>query len=274
MIADLVDCRVFLENKYINEVFYEALYHGRACIVKSSAKCPWSIGNEYRLSRRIFAEAPDVVAEPLAWEDGRPALIATARVFGPTLTELLEQGLDEGLADRLARDIHMLARALQKTGIVHRDVFSDNLLLDSDGHLKAIDWQLAIDRSDYREDPWVRRHWKFRYVIFGVNHELGLGVWNDFHAFRKILSRFPQTDVVREVVDWISARESEMGFSSPPDLLTRFRLLGYACSLRLQMFLRGRRHRKYRQLENRLHVIGGIRSLFKNCLRGGGSHAK
>lgn len=256
----LADCRVLLENKYINDVFFKGKFKGRDAVVKCSSTCAWSIGNEFRLASRLHAVAPSVVAEPLAaWtsDDGRRAFVVTEKVSGPSLTELLARGVTDGQADGFAADIDRLADALKETGIVHRDLFADNLLLGADGHLKAIDWQLAIDRNDYREDPWVARHWKFRYVVFGVNRELGLGVWDDFHALGKILAQLPQTAAVRAVAARLSAEGRTMAFAAPPDAMTRLKLRLYAVSLRLQMALRGRRHRKYAQLDRRYRTIVG-----------------
>ena len=256
----LADCRVLLENKYINDVFFEGRFKGRDAVVKCSSTCAWSIGNEFRLASRLHAVAPSVVAEPLAaWtsDDGQWAFVVTEKVSGPSLTELLARGVTDAQADGFAADIGRLADALKETGVVHRDLFADNLLLGADGHLKAIDWQLAIDRNDYREDPWVVRHWKFRYVVFGVNRELGLGVWNDFHALGKILAQLPQTAAVRAVAARLSAEGRTMAFAAPPDAMTRLKLRLYAVSLRLQMALRGRRHRKYAQLDRRYRTIVG-----------------
>ena len=251
-------CRVLLENKYVNDVFFEGKYRGRDVVVKCSSKCAWSIGNEFRLASRLRAAAPSVVPEPLAeWrsEDGRRAFVVTERISGPSLTELLARGVTDAQADGFAADIRALAEALKREGILHRDLFSDNLLLGSDGHLKAIDWQLAIDRADYHEDPWVARHWKFRYVVFGVNRELGLGVWNDFHALWKILAKFPQTPAVKAAVAEIVSEAPLMTYSDPPGPFTRFRLWLYALSLRGQMLLRGKKHRKYAQLERRWRTV-------------------
>ena len=264
----LTDCRVMLEGKYINDVFYAGRFKGRPCVVKCSAKCPWSIGNEHRMAGRLFARAPQVVAEPLAVHAAPPAFAVSARVEGPSLTALLEQGLSPDRADAFAGDILDLARALRETGVVHRDLFSDNLLLGADGHLKAIDWQLAIDRHAYREDPWVAKNWKFRYVVFGVNRELGLGVWNDAHALGKILARFPQTERVRAVAAELAALAPDMAFAAPPQGLDHLRLWLYGFSLRLQMLLRGRRHRKYAQLERRWRTVRAEQPRPKNPLNG------
>ena len=250
--------RVFLQDKYVNDVFHEGTFHGTPCVVKESSKAIWSVGNEYRLASRMYAAAPTVVPRPLAWSyacDTHVASVVTAKVAGPSLTELLARGVTEAQADGFAADILALAEALRKEGILHRDLFSDNLLLDADGHLKAIDWQLAIDRARYREDPWVVRNWKFRYVVFGVNRELGLGVWNDFHALGKVLAQLPQTAAVRATAARLAAVAPEMTFSAPPDRWTRFRLGLYGCSLRFQMLLNCRRPEKRARLERRWRTV-------------------
>lgn len=257
----VADKTVFLRNKYINDVFWEGTFRGVPCIEKSSDKAVWSIGNEFKTASRMYAAAPEVVAEPLLWTfagDGRRASVATARVGGPPLSRLLAEGpLDGARADAFAADVLRLADALRATGVVHRDLFADNLLLGADGHLKAIDWQLAVDRNDYREDPWVERHWKFRYVVFGVNRELGLGVWNDFAALEKVLAEFPQTAAVAAARARLAREAPEMAFSAPPDAWTKMRLRLYAASLRVQMLLKGRGHRKYAQLERRWRTAAG-----------------
>lgn len=254
----IANAHVFLENKYINEKFLTGDWEGRPCVVKVSTKAVWSIGNEYKMNAALYAVAPDVVPMPYAWHfaaDGKSAFVVTEKIAGPSLTALLARGLSMDEANRFALDIQTLSRALKQTGILHRDLFSDNLLLGADGHLKAIDWQLAIDRNVYREDPWVAKNWKFRYVVFGVNRELGLGVWNDFHALGKILALFPQTETVKSVAAELASVAPGMAFSSPPKGMDRLRLWLYGCSLRLQMLIRGRRHRKYAQLERRWRTV-------------------
>ena len=255
---DIADAHVFLENKYINDTFLEGTFRGTPCIVKRTSKAVWSIGNEYRLASRMHAAAPTVVPRPLAWQYdcvAHSASVVMAKVSGPSLTELLARGVTDAQADGFADDIRVLAEALKREGVLHRDLFSDNLLLDADGHLKAIDWQLAIDRARYREDPWVTRNWKFHYVVFGVNRELGLGVWNDFHALAKVLAQLPQTVAVREVSAWLEKEMPEMAFARPPKGWTRFRLWLYGCSLRFQMLLNCRRPEKYARLERRWRTV-------------------
>lgn len=254
----LADCRPFLENKMVNDIFYEGTFNGRPCIVKCSSKAPDSIKNEYELSLRIFKYSPSVTPEPLAYwmsDDSRAAFIVTAKIMGDSLTELIAKGLLSSAADRFADDILTLSRALENTNVVHRDLFTDNLLLDSDGHLKAIDFQFAIDRTDYRECEWMRKNWKYRYVVFGVNHNLGLGVWNDTAALLRITEKLPQTPKTEAAMEFLRKSFADCLFRAPPGVVTKIKLHFYALSLVMQKFLHRKSAAKRARLETRLDRI-------------------
>ena len=253
----LADCRVLLENKYINDVFFEGRFHDRPAVVKCSSTCAWSIGNEFRLASRLHAVAPSVVAEPLAvWtsDDGRRSFVVTEKVCGPSLTELLTRGVTDAQADGIASDILLLAEALKETGILHRDVYTDNFLLGADGHLKMIDFQMAIDRNDYREDPWVAAHPKFLYVVFGVNHNTPCGCWDDRAALDAVLALLPATDAVAQARRKLAAMP-DIAFSSRPPLGARVQLGMYALSLMIQAHVPWRSRKRRNQARKRLATI-------------------
>lgn len=253
----LAGCKILLENKYINDVFFEGRFKGRPAVVKCSSSCAWSIGNEFRLASRLYAAAPLIVPEPLAqWssDDGRQAFVVTEKVSGPSLTELLERGIDGKQADSFAADILMLAAALEKTGIIHRDIYTDNFLLGNDGHLKVIDFQMSIDRNDYREDPWVAAHPKFLYVVFGVNHDTPCGCWDDRAALDAVLALLPATDAVTQARRKL-AEMPDMSFTARPSAWARLRLRLYALSLMVQAHLPWRSRKRRDQTRKRLATI-------------------
>ena len=253
----LSDCRVLLENKYINDVFFEGRFKGRDAIVKCSSTCAWSIGNEFRLASRLHAVAPSVVAEPLAvWtsDDGRRAFVVTEKVGGPSLTDLLMRGVTDAQADGFASDILMLAEALNKTGILHRDIYTDNFLLGADGHLKVIDFQMSIDRNDYHEDPWVAAHPKFLYVVFGVNHNTPCGCWDDRAALDAVLALLPATDTVAQARRKLAAMP-DIAFTARPPLGARLKLGLYALSLMIQSRVPWRSRKRRTQARKRLATI-------------------
>lgn len=257
----LTDCRPFLENKIVNDIFYEGMFNGRPCIVKCSSKAPDSIKNEYDLSLRIFRHSPSVTPEPLAYwmsDDNRAAFVVTAKIMGYSLTELIAKGLSPNDIDRVADDILTLLRALENTNVVHRDLFTDNLFLDSDGHLKAIDFQFAIDRTNYRECEWMQKNRKYQYVVFGVNHDLGLGVWNDAAALLRITEKLPQSPKTKEVMEKLRKSFTNGLFRAPPDVMTKIKLWFYALSLVMQKFLHRKDAAKCARLETRLNRMRSI----------------
>ena len=253
----LTGCRVVLENKYINDVFFEGQFKGRDAIVKCSSTCAWSIGNEFRLASRLRAAAPLVVPEPLAvWtsDDGHRAFVVTEKVGGPSLTDLLMRGVTEAQADGFASDILTLAKALHETGILHRDIYTDNFLLGADGHLKVIDLQMSIDRNDYREDPWVAAHPKFLYVVFGVNHNTPCGCWDDRAALDAVLALLPSTDAVVQARLKLAAMP-DIAFTARPPLGARLVLGAYALSLMIQSHVPWRSRKRRNQARKRLDTI-------------------
>lgn len=178
----LAACRPFLENKLVNDIFYEGTFNGQPCIVKCSSRAPESIVNEYEMSRRLAAVDNGVCAEALAcWRspDGKMAFVVMRRLPGPTLTDLAAKGVDAVEAVRILEDMVRIATALQSAGIVWRDIIPDNFVMGADGHLRLIDAQFAIDRGDFREDPYLAAHWKYRTLLFAHHPDMAGRGWND-----------------------------------------------------------------------------------------------
>ena len=200
----LSECRPFLENKLVNDIFFEGTFKGVPCIVKCSSRAPASIANEYEMSRRLAAVDPGVCAEALAkWvsPDGRRALVVMRKLPGPSLTDLLARGVDDVEAIELLEDMVRIAEALLKAGIVWRDIIPDNFMRDEQGHFRLIDAQFAIDRNDFREQPFLQRHWSYRMLFFAHHPMMAGHGWNDvgmmlFYAWN--LSSVPRALELRE----------------------------------------------------------------------------
>ena len=94
----LTGLSAFLENKLVNDIFYEGLFNGRPCVVKCSSRAPESIGNEYELASRLHARDPIHFPEVFAVCRGPMAFVVTEKVPGPSLTELLARGVSDAVA--------------------------------------------------------------------------------------------------------------------------------------------------------------------------------
>ena len=232
----LTECRAFLENKLVNDIFYEGSCNGKPYIVKCSSRAPDSIANEFAMLKRVYADNPNVFSEPYAfWSspDGRVAFVVMECVSG-------------GVADAPAADIVAMAETLRRTGIVHRDISSENIACGLDGHLKLIDFQFAIDRNDYRESRFMLDNPKYHFVNFGNCESLGLGVWNDVLGLGLLecLRHFAPDDA--EARGRLSSIAGEMTFSAPVSARIRLRMLLYMASLRIQNVFVKRHTTKWR----------------------------
>jgi len=92
--------------------------------------------------------------------EGFPA-ISMERVEGVTLAELIRSLSGDRVAafrfaEQVARDIGGALQMLHSSGLVHRDIKPDNLLLDDGGRIRLIDYGL-VGSYDPEADPDARR---------------------------------------------------------------------------------------------------------------------
>lgn len=239
----LSGCRAFLENKLVNDIFFEGTFKGEPCIVKCSSRAPESIENEYKMSRRLNAVAP-VCAEPLAlWRspDGRRAFVVTRRLPGPSLADVLAKDVGEEETIGVLEDMVCIADALIKSGIVWRDIIPDNFMRDSDGHLKLIDAQFAIDRNDFREDPFLLKNWGYRMLTF-AHHPMTAGYgWNDAAMMLFYTWKLSGSARAQELCDRLRTMSDASNFTVEHGGMDRLRMRIALAVLRMQRAIAGLR---------------------------------
>ncbi len=103
--------------------------------------------------------------------------IAMEYIEGRILTQLIRRGLEVGqplplgvaafvcaqVAEGLAYMYDGKDRAGQKLAVVHRDISPTNIIISDRGHTKIIDFGIATDHGDRKED-WEGRAGKYSYM--------------------------------------------------------------------------------------------------------------
>ena len=111
---------------------------------------------------------------------------------------------------------------------------------DSDGHLKLIDAQFAIDRNDFKEDPFLLKNWGYRMLTF-AHHPMTAGYgWNDAAMMLFYTWKLSGSVRAQELCDRLRSMTAESVFLVEHGRLDKWRMrwmLLRLCILRL--FRRG-----------------------------------
>ena len=225
----LSGCRAFLENKLVNDIFYEGLFNGKPCIVKCSSRAPESIENEYELASRMHAADPVHFPDVYAFSPGPMAFVVVEKIAGG-------RSLETEPADGFGDDLVAIVDALHGANVVHRDILPSNFLVAPDGHLRLIDFQFAVDMAVKKVDPWLLRRPAYHFLVFAA--AMGpKGAWWDDALFASCL--FPS---VRQLAKPLVGRlRLEIPFTASVRL--RLRLLALAMRVRRLFTAKGSRRR-------------------------------
>ena len=232
----LGNCRPFLENKLVNDIFYEGLLNGRPCIVKCSSRAPESIENEYALSSRLHAIDPVHFPAAYAFHPGPLAFVVMEKVEG-------NRSLADDPDDRYADEVLAILDSLYEAKVVHRDILPSNFLIAPDGHLKLIDLQFAVDMEAKRIDPWMKRHPRYHFGVFAavVTRD---GAWWDDAAFACMLLPSLRTGA--------RSRIGRLRFEVPFSPAVRIRLRLFVLMMRMQRMFCPKDSRRRKALDRRL----------------------
>lgn len=240
----LVGCRPFLENKLVNDIFYEGTFKGRPCIVKCSSRAPESIANEFELGVRLHAKDPLHFPEVFACHPGPYAFVVREKVES-------ESTLADEPDDRYADDVVAIIDALFESEVVFRDILPSNFLIAADGHLKLIDFQFAVDMRTRRIDPWMLRHPEYHFTVFAAVIQGSVAWWDDAdYATLLLPSLRPR----------LEPRIGRMRFEIPLTPLVVFRLRLLALRLRIRRMFSRRDSRKRHAICRRLERLKWLSS--------------
>jgi len=232
----LAHCRPFIENKLVNDIFYEGEFKGRPCIVKCSSRAPESIENEFTLGKRLHSIDPLHFPEFYALRSGPLSFVVTEKIEGG-------KSLADEPDDRYADDVLAILDALYEAKVVHRDFLPSNFLIAADGHLKLIDLQFAVDMESRRIDPWLKRNPQYHFGVFAAVITRD-GAWWDDAAFACLL--------LPSLRSRARSRIGRLRFEVPFSPFVRIRLRMLVLIMRMQRMFCRRNSRRRKVLDRRL----------------------
>ena len=236
----LSGCRVFLENKLVNDIFYEGLFNGKPCIVKCSSRAPESIENEYELASRMHAADPVHFPDVYAFSPGPMAFVVVEKIAGG-------RSLETEPADGFGDDLVAIVDALHGANVVHRDILPSNFLVAPDGHLRLIDFQFAVDMAVKKVDPWLARRPMYHFFVFAAGYSRG-GAWWDDASFLAFL--FPSLRPV------LSSRIGRLRFEIKFSPVMKVRIFLAAMTMRVQRMFARKGSSRRTAIERRLGRMG------------------
>ena len=236
----LSGCRAFLENKLVNDIFYEGLFNGKPCIVKCSSRAPESIENEYELASRMHAADPVHFPDVYAFSPGPMAFVVVEKIAGG-------RSLETEPADGFGDDLVAIVDALHGANVVHRDILPSNFLVAPDGHLRLIDFQFAVDMAARTIDSWLARRPMYHFFVFAAGYSRG-GAWWDDASFLAFL--FPSLRPV------LSSRIGRLRFEIKFSPVMKVRIFLAAMTMRVQRMFARKGSSRRTAIERRLGRMG------------------
>lgn len=169
------------------------------CVVyfPGSWKC---VLNAYEMHIAFQKAAPDSSPRPLRCHSGRTGGYAVlAMPAGRSVASWIADGRRPSAAalDRMAEEAVRLANALDASGIVHRNINEDDLLVSEDGALELLGFDAAVHRCAYKcETRFLRKKIAARLAqvggagVYPPAPDRKSGWWNDRRAIARALAPF------------------------------------------------------------------------------------
>ena len=218
----------------------------------------------YELARKVFLVDGRTVAEPLRWHSGSKGAYLVYRDNGSrSLAEVLDRGerFAPAIEARIGESAIALIAALEKAGVVHRDIRPETLRVAPDGSLSLDSFACAVDRRSYKVEPTFLRRDPARLLVpLGGEGVARPGEWNDRHALAASLKGIATSTALREVIERLeSEAASGMGTLRMNPRKLRLRLIGLYLEVLFRGILSARRRRSAMFRRIRAFVV---RSLF------------
>lgn len=184
-------------------LFLRGMLAGRIVFMKTMSYDE-ACKNEYHQSRSVYEEIPGHVVEPLYYKrDNGLRFIVHEYVNVPTLEEVMKRGnLPPETRNSFISQMAIMAKALIKKQVVHRDVRPANILVMPDNTLKLINFEFAVSEAKYKEIRPIRKTPGIIRELGGA-YALGTYKWDDMYSFAKIMKELGATPENNEDIKFI-----------------------------------------------------------------------
>lgn len=195
---DVLECAL-RKKRTLTELEFSAKMEGVNCKVEYGCGLSGLGDAEYKAKATFFTTAPELTEEPICWHVGRTGAYQVSRAEnGRSFSSRLMYGppISESEADDIAAGTLSVVKALDKAGIVHRNICPDTLFLPERGGLKIVGFRFAVMRGQYaKEAAYLRKNLRLLSTL-GGDYVLSPGQWNDAWSLSRCLALLPQTEAV------------------------------------------------------------------------------
>lgn len=192
--------RALDSKRSYTELILDAVMDGVDVEIEYSAHMPKLGDLQFKTADLFYRAAPANAREPLNWHVGRTGgYFVWKKLAGSSLAArlLYGPGIPEEAADRLAGDAIAIDKALEASGVVHRDIRPETLFMTDDGALVLTGFRFAVKAKSYsKETPWLRKDPLSRLAPLGGDYAPQPGRWNNAFSLEKCLALLPQTKAV------------------------------------------------------------------------------
>lgn len=158
------------------------------------------VGRGHELQQKVWETDATVAPKPLLWHVGARGVVYIARERIPAVplaARLASGAVSASVSDGAAASVPRLIAALDGSGVVHRNINPETLLVGEGGHLALVGFELGVRRDKYKvESKYFRKDLAGRLIPLGGDGVPRPGCWNDRYALAQCLKKLPRTDAL------------------------------------------------------------------------------
>ena len=159
--------------------------------------------NEYKMGKALFGNNQENFIEPILFNfNNGNNFIATEYTEGVMLSDIIQKNqITEIQKQSYIQQLEQIAQSLIETGIIHRDIRPDNIMVTSDGTLKLIDLQFALYLQKFKINRAFIKTF-FALKDLGGKYKVGFYCWDDMFSINKIISELGgKSDKIKNSVE-------------------------------------------------------------------------